>query len=115
MTTATCLVFYLPIILPKIEAYSQRPAIAFYKSLKGKEAYVTTVDFKSYAPYFYFEQPNDPNPNRKDIHWLLTGNIDKPAYFVLKVTDTLKMATYQAITLMKTEGGFAFYQRGVSE
>ena len=43
--------------------------------------------------------------------WLLSGNIDKPAYFVLKVPDTSTMASYKDITLLKTEGGFAFYRR----
>ena len=49
-------------IVPKIEAHTQRPAIEFYKSLAGQAVYVTTVGFKSYAPLFYYQQPDDPQP-----------------------------------------------------
>jgi len=62
-------------------------AFEFYKSLAGQAVYVTTLGFKRYAPLFYFQQPNDHQAKRKDIHWLLTGDIDKPAYFVVKVTN----------------------------
>ena len=41
--------------LPKIEMYTQGPAIDFYESLKNENNYITTVGFKSYAHYFYSE------------------------------------------------------------
>ena len=42
-------------MVPKIESFSQGPMIAFYENLKGKDVYVTPVDMKSYAQYFYSE------------------------------------------------------------
>ena len=60
----------------------------FTKALQGKDVYVTTYKFYSYAQYFYFRQSNDNNPKRKNAQWLLTGDIDKPVYFVAKCIDT---------------------------
>ena len=40
-------------VVPKIEQYSQGPAIEFYKSVQSENKYLTTVGFKSYAHYFY--------------------------------------------------------------
>jgi 4-amino-4-deoxy-L-arabinose transferase-like glycosyltransferase len=111
LTTTVTLSLGTILIIPKIEAHIQKPAIEFYKQLAGKDVYLTTVGFKSYAPYFYAQQPPNLSSKRKDIHWLLTGEIDKPAYFVLQVTDQASLAKYPDIWLIKMEGGFAFYQR----
>ena len=43
--------------------------------------------------------------------WLLTGNIDRPAYFVVKKTDMKRMQQYNDINFLYSEGGFAFYMR----
>ena len=40
-------------VVPKIEMYSQGPAIEFYESIKDENKYVITVSYKSYAHYFY--------------------------------------------------------------
>jgi len=40
-------------VVPKIEMYSQGPAIEFYESIKDENKYVITVGYKSYAHYFY--------------------------------------------------------------
>lgn len=111
VATTLCLALGVALIVPKIEAHTQRPAIEFYKSLAGQAVYMTTVGFKSYAPLFYFQQSNDCHPQRKVINWLLTGNLDKPAYFAVKITDMAKMQAYPDITLVKAQGGFAFYRR----
>lgn len=112
-TMATILLLTLGVflIVPKIEAHTQKPVIEFYKSLTGQSVYVTTVGFKSYAPLFYFRQPEDDQPKRRDLDWLLTGDIDKPVYLVVKITDTPQMALYPDITCIGIEGGFAFYRR----
>jgi 4-amino-4-deoxy-L-arabinose transferase-like glycosyltransferase len=113
LATTFCLTLGTLLIIPKIEAHIQRPAIEFYKQLAGQDVYLTTLGFKSYAPFFYFQQPNDPQSRRKDPHWLLTGEIDKPAYFVEKITDKALLDDWPDIKLIKIEGGFAFYKREI--
>ncbi len=56
-STAICLFIYLLAVVPKIERYSQGPAIDFYKTLQNKSVYVWPVGFKSYAQYFYAQKP----------------------------------------------------------
>jgi 4-amino-4-deoxy-L-arabinose transferase-like glycosyltransferase len=83
--------FYLYLMVPEIEKFSQRPAIEFFKELKGQDVYVNVLGYKSYAHYFYFEQPI-LTAEQKNIDWQLRGKIDKPAYFVTKVN---KINEYQ--------------------
>lgn len=113
LATTICLVLGTRLIVPKIEAHIQKPAIEFYKSLRDKPAYVTTIGFKSYAPLFYFRPYQGNTVNSNNLDWILTGDIDKPAYFVVKSNDRHQMENYPAITLIKREGGFLFYRRSI--
>jgi 4-amino-4-deoxy-L-arabinose transferase-like glycosyltransferase len=78
--------FTMHTLVPRIENYSQRTLIDFLKSVKGKNCYVQTAGFKSYAKLFYFEKPQDSNPNATESKWLETGDVDKPVYLVYKIT-----------------------------
>lgn len=109
--TAVCLFVYLITVVPKIERYSQGPAIDFYQSLKGKDVYVWPVGFKSYAQYFYAEKPQFPKYGKDDLDFLMTGAIDKPAYFVVKVNDKEFENKCSSCRLIRQEGGFKFYER----
>lgn len=53
LSTIPTLWLFLPLIAPKIEAYTQGSAIEFYQSLEGKDIYVYPYHFKSYAHLFY--------------------------------------------------------------
>ena len=110
-STAICLFIYLITVVPKIEAYSQAPAIDFYKSISGKDVYVNTFHFKSYAQYFYFQKMPAGNLNSSNEEWLMKGNIDKPVYIVVKSTAGKDMESYPQFKLLKQEGGFLFYLR----
>ena len=110
-STAVCLFFYLIAVVPKIEKYSQGPAIDFYQSLQGKDVYVWPIGFKSYAQYFYAKKPASPVYGEADEQFLLKGNITKPAFFVVKITNTGFDSTCNNCTLIKQEGGFKFYKR----
>jgi hypothetical protein len=101
---------YMMMVVPKIEAYSQRPAIEFYQSLSGKDVYVESLGHKSYAQYFYSNSEPKTHPSYYDINWLLTGSIDKPAYFVVKVNH-LNRYTKNHLTLIEQRGGFALLVR----
>jgi len=125
------------LIVPKIEPISQGPAIEFYESLKGKNCYVETIGFKSYAYMFYTDRQlahNSPlmlkyikekelqinkdghvasfSFNLMSLNWMLYEKIDKPAFFVAKITDVenIKKGNPDLIKLY-SKGGFVFYKR----
>ena len=114
-STAVCLFIYLLAVVPKIEKYSQGPAIEFYKTLQGKNVYVWPIGFKSYAQYFYAKKPASPVYGEADEKFLLQGNIQKPAYFVVKITNTGFDSTCNNCKLLKQEGGFKFYERAPAD
>lgn len=107
--TAIVLFLFNLFVVPKIEAYSQRPAIEFYESLQGRDVYVAPVGFKSYAHLYYFQKP--ANQEAKSNDWLLSGDIDKPAYFVVKVNKQAQMEKFEDVHKIGQNGGFAFYKR----
>ncbi len=41
------------VFVPRIEGYTQRSAIKFFKNISNKDVYIFHVGYKSYAPYFY--------------------------------------------------------------
>lgn len=109
-STALFITSYLYLVVPKIEAYSQKPAIMFYKQLQGKNCYVESLGHKSYAQYFYAQVQPQTNKNYTNKEWLLHGNIDKPAYFVVKVNH-VKDYLNNDIKEMGRNGGFALLLR----
>lgn len=108
-STAVCVCLFVLAVFPKIDSYYQAPAINFYKSLAGKDAYVMPIGFKSYAHYFYAQKMAKYSEDEED--YLLKGDIDKPAYFVTKVTDTEFPTANPECQLIRQEGGYVFYSR----
>ncbi len=108
---ALMLLLALQFIVPKIESYSQGPAIAFFESLKGQPVYTSTFGYKSYVPYFYFDKQAQFNPESRSKEWLLEGPIDQPAYFIIKSTKKHKIAKYQDLQFLDQKGGFLLYRR----
>lgn len=96
---------------PKIEAYSQRSAINFFKSLQGKDVYVHVMGYKSYAQLFYARKTPPLNPNSYNEDWLLSGPIDKPVYFICKITSAHNYDALSQLRKLKEENGFVFYIR----
>lgn len=99
--------------VPKVEAYSQRAAISFYKSMAGKDVYVATLGFKSYAFLFYSQKQNNSHPDyyRYGTEWLLNGLVDKPCYFISKNTEEQKWLSYPNLEKVGEQNGFVFYRR----
>ncbi len=124
-------------ITPKIEQYSQGPAIEFYENLRGNDCYVETINFKSYAYMFYTNrQPSHNSPpmlayikqsqeqmskeghaaafsfNLMSMNWMLYEKIDKPAYFVIKVNEADEaIKNNPSLKEIYRKGGFAFLKR----
>jgi len=84
---STAIVIFLAamLIVPKVERYSQGAAIDFLIERRGENCYVNSLGYWSYAPFFYAQKEKPTNPDSYNEEWLLTGDIDKPAYFITKV------------------------------
>jgi hypothetical protein len=100
------------LIVPPIEAYSQRAAIDFFSSVREEDAYLETVGYKSYAHFFYGCVKKHPNELACDEQWLLTGDIDKPVYCAIKITRKNKfMIDYPLFEYLYEKNGFVFFKR----
>lgn len=96
---------------PKVEAFSQRAAIDYFKTFQGKEVYVQVLGYKSYAHLFYTQKKPPKNLNSYHTDWLLHGAVDLPTYFICKnigAADYLKMPELEKIG---EENGFVFFKR----
>ena len=98
-------------LLQKIEKIVQGPTISFYESLVGKDVYLHSIRFHSYGIYYYSDRQPGYRTEANDRDWLLTGPIDKPAYFVAKVTSRDQFTQFPDVKLIKEEGGFIFLER----
>lgn len=99
-------------IVPRIEGYSQRAAIEFYKKLQGRDVYVATLGFKSYAHYFYTKKEKPDNELSYNTNWLLTGDIDKDAYFVVKNFRLNRyIEQHDDLVVLYEKNGFVFLKR----
>jgi hypothetical protein len=94
----------------RFEGYSQRVAIKFYKSLRGQDVYVNTLGFKSYSHLFYFDkQPSDEDDS---IERLMTDQLDRDAYFVMKVNKKdIYLERYPELEVILEKDGYLFTVR----
>ena len=105
----------LSVIAPKIEMLTQQAAVEFYQGLQGKDVYVTTLGFKSYAHYFYSNEQPSANINSTNEDWLLKGDIDKPVYFVCKINSADEYEKqYPQLKELYRKNGFVFLERVAS-
>ncbi len=96
---------------PKIEAFSQRAAIDFYKSFQGKDVYVHVLGYKSYAHLYYTRKQPQANDKYDDENWLLAGNVDKSVYFICKITAADSYRTIPQLEEIGAKNGFVFFKR----
>jgi 4-amino-4-deoxy-L-arabinose transferase-like glycosyltransferase len=102
----------MTIIVPKIEGYSQRAAIDFYKSKVNQDVYIDPIGFKSYAHYFYAQKKPGENPKAKNEAWLLKGKIDKEAWLVFKINKADNyLEKYPELKKQYESNGFVFCKR----
>jgi len=108
--TGFLLFSYMVFVLPKVEAHTQGSLIDFLELKQGEDVYIMTYGFHSYAPFFYFAQPNNNIDKRADKEFLLSGEIDKPVYIITKITDN-RLEERGDIKKLSEEGGYRFYLR----
>jgi len=100
------------LIVPRVESYSQGAAIEFFESVSQEDAYLETLGYKSYAQLFYGGIKNHVQSSARNKQWLLTGEIDKPAYFSLKITQKEKfIKEYPGVEYLYEKNGFVFFKR----
>ena len=109
----TALMIFLAsaIIVPKVERYSQGAAIDFFIQRQGEDCYVHCLGYRSYGELFYTMKDAPANKNYYDEHWLLTGKIDKPVYFVTKVDRVDNYKGYTELKELYRKNGFVFFRR----
>lgn len=96
---------------PKIEAYSQRAAIEFFEQFQGKDVYVKVLGYKSYAHLFYTRKQPPANPQYYNENWLLEGDVDKPTYFICKITSAEQYRNLPQLEEIGSKNGFVFFKR----
>jgi hypothetical protein len=135
LSVTLCCLYTSVMIVPKIEGISQRANIEFFEKRQGEDCYVETVGYHSYAQYFYSKkqayngaqrikidsvlaggssQPDTLTTKQKELnfsHWVLYGNIDKPAYFSIKIQNKQILDTLPDLNQLYEKNGFAFYKR----
>ena len=111
ITTTLFISLSLYFFINKIEGYSQNAAIEFYKSLEGKDVYIKNVGFKSYAPFFYSKKPPGQSKESKQLHWLLSDEVDKTVYFVTRIQDENRFQKHQSVIEIDRKNGFIFFKK----
>jgi 4-amino-4-deoxy-L-arabinose transferase-like glycosyltransferase len=117
VATAIIVPLALARIAPKVERYTQATPIAFYESLRGCQCYVAPLGFKSYAHLFYARVPPEHSARAARVapdhfeEWLLSGPIDRPAYFVTKIDKADRWRGRRGLQVFGDRDGFVFFRR----
>jgi len=97
--------------IKNIEQYSQAAAMDFYESKANQDVYVEPLFYKSYGQLFYGKRKNLSHQSTYDKEWLLTGPIDKDAFFIVKIHRIRQMEAYPDVKEIGRKNGFVFYKR----
>jgi hypothetical protein len=135
LSVTVCCLYTTIMIVPKIESISQRANIEFFEKRQNEDCYVETVAYKSYVPYFYARkkpysklqqklidsvmiagslQPDTLSTKQMERNfneWVINGEIDKPAYFSIKVQNKQMLDTLPSLIKLYEKNGFVFYKR----
>ncbi len=94
----------------RIEGYSQRANIAFFENHADESVYFRTLNYKSYAHLFYGKVM--PGHERaSDTEWLLEGDIDRDAYFSVKIHRAEPYRRREDLEELYSKNGFVFFRR----
>lgn len=109
--TAVFVMGTLYMFVGRIEAYSQRAAIDFFKAHAAEDVYMITHGYKSYAHLYYGRQPAHPHPSRTDKNWLLSGDTDKDVLLSAKINKVSQLSEYPELVETGRSNGFVFFRR----
>lgn len=100
----------LALVVPGVEEISQAAAIEFFEDKADEEAYLTTLYYKSYAPYFYgrISPPVEEVP--RYAIGLIREVTDRPVYVAAKIQREQRIQQdFPELTLLYRKNGFLFY------
>jgi 4-amino-4-deoxy-L-arabinose transferase-like glycosyltransferase len=92
------LTLFLPLVAPRIEAYTQGAALDFYESLQGTPQAVQPLSMKSYAHLFYTRKSPD-----------LAGM--EPAWYVCRINNIDEWKNDSTKQIVDTSGAFVIFRR----
>lgn len=102
------LIFYVS----RIEGYSQRAAVEFFKSKAKEDCYIVTHGYKSYAHLFYAAKRPPADERSYDKEWLLHGeDVDKPVYVSCKIHRADELRSNPLLEEVGGKNGFVFFKR----
>jgi 4-amino-4-deoxy-L-arabinose transferase-like glycosyltransferase len=108
--------FSMVLIVPNIEAYTQRAAIEFCKSVGEKDDYVHTLGFKSYAVYFYAQRQPPGLPSDFDLNDPTEIPGSRNLYIIMKNTKKEKyLQEYPRLEYLYEKNGFVFTRLNTTE
>jgi hypothetical protein len=97
--------------MSRVLQYTQGAAVEFYERISEEDCYVTTLGYKSYAHYFYAQASAVPEETIDKNDWLLHGDIDKPAYFVARISGAGQYDDTPDLKRLYERHGYVFFQR----
>lgn len=110
--TATYIFVFMFVLVPKIEQYTQGPAIEMYSQFRNQSVWITSLDYKSYAPLFYSVKKQRATADADEENFLLNGQIDRDVYFVAKTTLLSSvLEQYPQLQVIRKKGGFVLLKR----
>lgn len=109
--TAVYTMLALVVFAGKAHTYSQGAQVAFFKNQQGRDVYLTTYGYKSYAPLYYGQVQPPTHAMAKSKHWLLSGKADKPVLISTKVSLTPGFEEqYPEAEFLYEKNGYRFYR-----
>ncbi|MCF8258038.1 MAG: glycosyltransferase family 39 protein [Flavobacteriales bacterium] len=100
------------VIAPKIEQYTQRDLVEFYRGKSTERCYLRPLHFHSYAHLFYGEARPDLGPQSREVNWLALESVDRPVYFIARNKDIGQVHRwFPHIQVTEERGPFVIMER----
>lgn len=101
--------FSMVLIVPRVEAYSQRALIEFCSDVSDENSYVSTLGFKSYAVYFYARRMPPGIPPVLDLNSELEIPGSATLYVVMKnIRKDQFLEQYPGLEFLYEKNGYVF-------
>lgn len=96
---------------PKVEAISQRTAIEYFKTFRGKDEYVYSLGYHSYANLFYSQKAPTVNVAPLDKGGLLDTNVGKPVYYISRLNRLEEYSKSPQLKIYGRKNSFIFMKK----
>ena len=109
-SVGVCLFTFLTLVfvVKRVEAYSQRAALEFFESKSNEDCYILTVNYFSYAQYFYGKTRR---PMSEGMDRLKSNDTSVPVYVSAKITSRDEVLNqYPQLEVLYEKNGFVFMQ-----